>query len=581
MEKNLTNKKFVLVILSVVLLCWMTFDKLIGIRFTNSDDMYYSIVFFNDYFSVAHYEATIAGRIGMYYATAYNAISAKCWDTPILDFALYGSVTFVMLLILSFARYLGHALFGLLFVTLYLSVIPVTYEFNLLVSYPFRYTSGIIIWLLSAISIEKYFRSNDTKYIWFSCAASFFAYAHHETLFAIFATVNIIYSAIRQPTGNWHQRLINKMTLSLIAISTIYAVIFLAWYASHPTSYSGNTVNFNKIGWLTDWANSTSYFIQSSLPLFHYFKGYALVFIEGETGQYSSYLVSKDIGAILANMQASHIMRSFVIVTLLLTALNNLSLNINRKAIKSIASIGLTILVLPAMIISISPDYQDFVKGGWAPLHVTFFSFFGSILLICLTMVVILKKLSPNVRKVATCVFALIVGVGALIADEFNAQVAQSMQINSQRWTVAATLIRYAQVAKLPQKISAPQLFNYVGKPGPLPKDYWQKLLKLNAGVDIEFSAIPLASRLNSSAKLYYDCPSKSDCLIIIQRYTSPIIEVISTASRSRFLKYETNVGSQVIKLDLVSREPPTLLHPGIFTAQVTTPIDLSKIEIL
>lgn len=36
-----------------LILCWMTFDNLIGIRFTNYDDMWFSVVSFKDYFAVA------------------------------------------------------------------------------------------------------------------------------------------------------------------------------------------------------------------------------------------------------------------------------------------------------------------------------------------------------------------------------------------------------------------------------------------------------------------------------------------------------------------------------------------------
>ena len=583
MENRLSNKKFLAIVLLALLLCWMTFDKLIGIRFTNPDDMYYSIVAFNDYFKVADSEAKIAGRIGMYYATVYNVISAKYWDTPILDFALYGSLSAVLLLILIFARYLGHTLLGLLFVTLYLSVIPVTFEFNLLVSYPLRYTSGIILWLLSLISIEKYFRSNHRKYIWFSCVAIFFAYSHHETLFVIFSLTSIIYSLLRMKTGSLYQRLIHKMTYSLLLTSIFYITIFVAWYAAHPTSYSGNTMNFNKMGWVQDWANSAEYFIKASLPLFHYFKGYALVFIEGETGKYSSYAVSQDIGMFMANIQASQIARGFVVMALTLIALGRCPSNINRKAILEIAVIGLAILILPAMVISISTDYQGFVQGGWAPLHVTFFGFFGSIVLICLAMVVILNALAPNARKVITLVFALLVGGGALFADVFNAQVAQSMKINSERWNVAATLIRYAHQVEMPKKIIAPKLFDYVGKPGPLPRDYWQRLFNQNAGVDIEFSAVPLRDSMDFSAKVDYDCPNRNDCLIIIKRYNSQTVEVISTTPRPRFLKYSTGSNTQVIKLNLVLRQQPTFLRPGIFTTLVPLPLpmDMSMVKIL
>lgn len=578
------NIKFMGALFLALILCWFTFDKLIGIRFTNYDDMYFSVVSFKDYFAVAGEDAINTGRFGMYYATVYLKITTAFWNTPILDVALYGSVAAVMAGILAFAHYLGHIRLGLLFVTLYLSFIPVTYGFNLLVSYPFRYTSGILLWLAALFSVEAYLRNKKSGYLWVACALSFVTYTHHETLFAIFTSINIIFIVLRQSGGTLKQRLSHRATLALLATSIVYAGVFVAWYVTHPTTYAGNAFKVDGIGFLSGYANATAYYVGASLPLFHFFNGYALPFIVGGTDLYSAIAVAHDFASVIGNIEAGQIARSCLIAVIFLISVARLPPHINPAVLKGIVAIGLSILILPAAIISLSHTYQLYVQGGYAPLHITFFSYFGSILLICTAIIFLLTALSPNLRKLASYGFALIIGVGALTTDVFNTQVSEVMHLNSARWNVAATLIRHFQVrgsdSPLPKLIIAPQLWDVAGNPGPLPENYWQRLFKLKTGLDIQFTPLRLPDMPELSATLYYDCPKLKDCLIMLQHQQNRMIEVISTSPRPRFLTYSGNDGATINVVPTLL-QPPTLLYPGIYTAKLPSHFsELSKFRV-
>lgn len=558
----------------VLILSWMTFDKLIGIRFTNSDDMWFSVVSFKDYFAVAGKDAIGTGRFGMYYATVYTQITSAFWNTPIWDVAMYGSVAAIMACILALAHFLGHVRLGLLFVTLYLSFIPVTFGFNLLVSYPFRYTSGIILWLAAIFSIEAYLRSNKSGYLWVACVLSFAAYTHHETLFAIFALVNIIYTVIRQNGGTLRQRLSHRAARALLVTSLVYAGIFVTWYVAHPTGYAGNSIQSGEIGFLSGYANAVAYFVGASLPLFHFFNDYTLPFIAGGTDLYSAIAMPHDFMSVIGNIESGQIARSCLIAVIFLISVARLP-HINPTEMKGVVAIGLAALILPPAVISLSSTYQIYVRGGYTPLHITFFSYFGSILLICTAIIFLLTSLSPNYKKYASYGLALIVGAGALAADVFNTQVSEVMHLNSARWNVAATLIRHLQVrggdSQLPKLIVAPQLWNYAGAPGPLPEKYWQRLFELKTGLDIQFSPLGLPDMPELSTTMYYDCPKAKDCLIILQHQQNRKIEVITTSPRPRFLTYSENDGAKTVKVVPILEQPPTLLHLGIYSATLPT----------
>lgn len=238
--------------------------------------------------------------------------------------------------------------------TLYLSFIPVTYGFNLLVSYPFRYTSGILLWLVALLPVETYLRHKKSGYLWGACALSFVAYTHHETLFAIFASTNIIFAILRQNEGTLKQRLSHPATLALFTTSLVYAGVFVAWYMAHPTTYAGNTIKIDTTGFLSDYANAVAYYVCASLPLFHFFKGYALPFISGGTDLYSAIAVAHDFVSVIGNIEAGQIARSCLIAVIFFISIDRLPPRINSAALKGIAAIGLVILILPAAIISFS-----------------------------------------------------------------------------------------------------------------------------------------------------------------------------------------------------------------------------------
>jgi hypothetical protein len=578
---KITNEKtnFTVVIFLLLILSWMTFQKLIGIRFTNPDDMWFSVVSFKDYFAVAGEDARATGRIGMLYATAYLQIISAFWNTPIWDIAMYGSVVAVMLGILGLAHYLGYLRLGLLFVTLYLSFIPITYGFNLFVSYPFRYTSGILLWLAALFLIEKHLRSNRSVYLWIACALSFVAYIHHETLFAIFASVNMIFVVARQNGGGLKQRLSHRATSALFLTSIAYVVIFVAWYLAHPTSYAGNTVQLGKAGFLSGYVSAVTYYLTASLPLNYFFAGYTLPFIAGGTELYSAVTVPHDFISVVGNIEAGHVARSCVIAAIFFIALAKLPPHINAKKIRALFAVGLTIFILPPAIISLSYTYQSYVRGGYAPVHITFFSYFGSILLIATAIVVLLNYFSPKPKKIIIGLLALAVGAGGLASDVFNTQVSEVMHLNTARWNVAATLIRHFQAhgsntSPLPKLIVAPQLWNSAGAVGNLPDNYWQRLIALQTGLDIQFSPTRFAEMPVLSATMYYDCPTTRNCVIMLQ-YRSRAIEVISTTSQPRFLSYSENDEAKTVKVIPILEQSPTLLHAGVYIA--TLPADYTS----
>jgi hypothetical protein len=563
-------------------LCWLTFDKLIGIRFTNADDMLFSITSFKDYFAVAGKDAANTGRFSMYYAWVYFMLTPAFWNTPILDIAMYGPVAAVMVGLVGLTYYLGHVRFGLLFVALFLAFIPVTYGFNLLVSYPFRYTSGIILWLAALFSIESYLRHNKIGYLWAACVLSFIAYAHHETLFAIFASAGIIFVMIRQNAGSLRQRLSHPAVRALLATSLLYAIIFVAWYATHPPTYAGNTIKFDGRGFLSGYGHAIAYYVGASLPLFHFFHGYALPFIAGGTDLYAAIPVSPNLVSVLGNLNAEQVVRALLIALIFLASVAKLPSHSNSTVVRGVLAMGLAILVLPAAIISLSYAYQALVRGGYAPLHVAFFGYFGSILLICTAIIFLLIPLPSTSRKFASYVLAMLIVAGAIATDVFNVQVSEAMQLNSERWNVAATLIRHFAVSPSPTLMVAPQLWNYAGSPGSLPENYWQRLFEEKAGLDIQFSPLRLSHMPKLSATLYYDCSGPKDCLIMLQWQQNHVTEVITTSPRPRFLTYSERNNAKAVTVVPILRQPPTLLHPGIYTATLPAQFtELSKWRVI
>ena len=584
MQKKIQNlDKFLILILSLAL-CWLTLEGLIGIRFTNYDDMWFSVAPFGDYFSVAGEDAKNTGRFGMYYATIYLLITSKLWNTPLFDIAMYGSVVLVLVSILALTRFLGNVFIGLLFTTLYLTFIPVTYGFNLLVSYPFRYTSGILLWIFSIYLFEKYFRTHRRSFLYLACGILFISFTHHEVLFAIFSLCSFIFILLRGVTGPYKERLLQKPTQALLLTCTLYILVFAIWYATHPTVYAGNKINFSQTGFISGYIQSIQYYIGASLPLFHYFHGYALPFIpSGDGNLFSAISVAHDYISVLGNIDSESIIRSMLAGVIFVYSVSKINKAVNSKLLIGIFFVGMLTLVLPAGMVSMSSAYQGYVRGGYAPLHVTFFGYFGSILLIATLIIYIIGIVPPGTKKIITYGFAIVIMLGALVSSAFNSDVVNAMKMNTSRWNAMSLLMQYYRLpinaVNIPRIVIAPQLWNVAGSPGELPNNYWQRLFTVNNKVDIEFYPKRLPNTPNSSYMLYYSCPLKRDCMLLLQHGEGKAIELISTTSQPRFLTYIRNNGTEaeMIKAVPTPQQNPTLLLPGIFSTFL--PLNVTEIS--
>lgn len=571
-----SKRTFLVALFLVLLLCWMTFEKLIGVRFTNPDDMFYSIPSVGSYFANANGWAMGTGRFPFYYTWVFSMITPAFWDTPILDVAMYGSLAAVLVGILGLAQYLGQVRLGLLFAIVYLAFIPVTFTFNPVVSYPFAFTAGILLWLASLFLLETYLRRRKDSLLYLACVLTFLAYGFHETLFAAFTVANLTFIVIRQDHGTLMSRLSNRASVAVLGTSVAYATIFVAFYIAHPTGYAGNKIKLGEAGFVADYFNAVAYFISASLPLFHFVHGYPEYFSQGGGGIAASLSLGRGGPSVLENIEASQIVRSLLIGGAFLVAVSRVPARINASTLRGVLVIGLALLILPAAIVSLSRAYQVYVRGGYAPLHVTFFGYFGATLLICALIVSLLIFTRTTWRQVLALGIAIVLCYTALLADVFNDQVVDIMHVNSARWTVASTLMRYFAVrhsnVPIPALIISPQLWDFEGNPGLLPDTYWQRLFKAKVGIDVAFAPQATAHIPKQSANLYYDCPKPTNCVLLLELNQSRTTEVITTSPLPRFLTYPVKDTEKTVAVVPVLQRAPTLLHRGIYEA--TLPLD-------
>lgn len=572
------------VIFLVVALCWMTFHELIGIRFTNPDDMWFSMNDFRDYFHLAGNDAVGTGRFGMYYAWLYYPIVSAFWNTPLWDVAMYGGAAAVVIGIVLLARYLGAKHLGLLFALLYLAFIPVTYKFNLLVSYPFRYTSGLLIWLAALCAIEAYLRTGKRANLVTACILSFVASMHHETMFAIIAAVNVIFVAVRRPGGTLKDRIWNEATGALLGTSIVYAIVFAGWYVTHPTGYAGNTIKVDP-GYGLHYLQAVAYYISASIPLFHYFQGTTLPFIAGANDAFAAVPVGYGHG-LLEDLTADVVARAAFVAFVFLLTVRALPRQLDRATAWGAVGAGLCLLVLPPLVVSLSSSYQVDVRGGYAPLHVTFFGYFGATVLLATAIVVLSARLPASLSPILAWVGAVVIGAGALVSGTFNHQIATAMHVNSDRWTVASMLMRHfgTETASpaTPSAIVAPQLWNYAGSVGPLPQDYWHRLFAAKAGLDIQFEKAQLAHVSKTPAVLYYDCQGERGCLALLERPDLHRIDVLTTSAQPRFFDVSDGPRTDVVKVAPLLERPATLLEPALYATslQVTVGIAHWRLEL-
>jgi hypothetical protein len=562
---------FPLIVFLVLLLSWFTFSDLIGVRFTNPDDSVFSILPWNHYLAIAGHDAVVTGRFAMYYTWLYYLLTPAFWDTPLLDIAMYGSVTAVILAIVTLSRHLGCKRSGLLFAALYFAFIPVTYDFNLLVSYPLRYTPALILIVLAIAEIENFLRTARARHLYVACACSFIASLHHETLFAVAASSTLTFAILRQREGSVLQRAAHPIVRWLFGTSAAYAAIFVAWYATHLPTYEGNTINLNSAHYVVDYATAAQYFVVSALPLFQFLHGYALSFIFGGTNQYASMTIGRDFDSIIANLGAPVLARAVVVGSSVFVAASRLPERLNKPGLTTAITIAFGILLLPAAIISLSATYQGYVRGGYAPLHVVFFSYFGATILltsIALSVVVVLPR---EYRLIAVTALSALVGLGSIVSATFNSQVATIMQANSARWVVASMVMRHFEQAPaqaVPGTIVAPQLWDYSGQPGPLPKNYWQQLFREKAGLTVQF--VPRAVRgAREASALYFDCSTPKDCIALLLDGGTGATTVLTQSPMPRFLSYAGPRGAEIVRVVPTAELRPTLLQPALFVVRL------------
>ncbi|MFE5324712.1 hypothetical protein ACFQ88_39345, partial [Paenibacillus sp. NPDC056579] len=209
---------------------------------------------------------------------------------------------------------------------------------------------------------------------------------------------------------------------------------------------------------------------------------------------------------ILKNLKVEWIIKALVLcfMTIKIANLpekNNISLK--QSLVFIITSILL--IIAPVSLVAITPKYQEWVSNGVKAYTVTYFSYFGVILLISF-IVVALTEIVKNqyIRKMLLFGICLLLVSGSILTDFSNNTIALSQNMSQKKWVLFDKFIKSNDFQSLPEDsyIYSPSLFKQIGIVSNH-DEYWNDYVRNKSGKKVNITK-SLDSSIMKNKKVYF-----------------------------------------------------------------------------
>lgn len=430
------------------------------------------------------------------------------------------------------------------------------WDHNLLTAYPFIFQFGFCCLLLSMVCFVKGIRTNSSKRLWAGGALFFLSCLTYEIflpyLFFFLAvgfgmTVvgpeNVDASAHLSPRWRSKDRwLAMGRCLTPLALFTgLYLGAYLTFRYFFPGDYAGSKISFsigNAIRVM--WQYSVSTF-----PTYFFFKDFESVGAAFDGFQQAGLAITD----VMRQCRTDWLVKAILVFYTTWILLRQKEMRFTRSLFFLLAGSGGLLMLLPVLLPALTPKYQEWVVNGSLAYVPSFFSFFGTMLLMgaCIWFVNQKVRRMRIFGTICAFIISLFIVTAGILTDYYNHYITRDQELAQLKWDAFDLFLQSDEFAGIREGsvIYAPSLWD---SRGILASEdgYWSRYVDVKTGkrVWVIHSRGHLESLVESLAKSGWTDADKPHDYYYLRYYQ------------------EKNAKNQFLVFALLGRNEPGVFEP-------------------
>ncbi len=380
-------------------------------------------------------------------------------------------------------------LFALFIALFFLVAIQNSWDHNVLTSYTFAMNFEIILLLVSLILFLEYLSSGG-RLLWGLSVTVFLLMLFASYEFFLFYTAIFMFIAFYSIKTTTSTQVAALKTWYISIPYFISVIIFLIAYFIYkrivPSVYEGlNLAPFSLLKTL----NVIYQYTVASFPTYIYFHYAPLFDTYSDLVSGHNYTVS----SFLEHLKAEWLVKSMVVSYFVYTLLQSRLVAISGKLFVGLVIVSLYVIVVPNVLVAMTTKHQEWTTINGALLYTTtYFSYFGTVLLIVSSIIFFNQSLSGQrlmvlvIRRVYVLLLTIGIAFISLATDYSNYYVFKDQKLSQYKWKIVDTFVQAGGLQSVPPGsfIYAPSLWQYHGIVANDPP-YWSAYLILKYKKDV------------------------------------------------------------------------------------------------
>ncbi|MEI6174466.1 MAG: hypothetical protein WCR01_12010 [Bacteroidota bacterium] len=439
--------------LGMILVAIITFFPLFFTGFVTADDLhYYLITRRGEIMADTTFFAKIAGRFYFYIVRPVYSLPYIFGDSMVIV-KLFQYVP-LMISFLLFAKIVSVMTkskeMAWLFLLVFLMTMQISQHTSLFVAYPFYFTFSFSLLLISYLLLLRYIGEGKKYLLLVSALVFALGLLFYETyiFFLLFAALTLVFYNLKEK-GAYGEGIKKSFVqfLPFLIVGLIYLAAYFVFRKVYPSQYPGTNFEFKNLTpgnfFMVLW-----HLAYSSFPLTVYETTHNLFWDKSELINGYSPVVLKLLLTARVEWIIKGLLVAFIGYKLLM---NTPSLKI--KGLLSGVLIAMLLIFLPQIPLALTEKYMAYAGLGTMIGYVTtFFSFFGTLLLITLLLssVMNLFNFSKFVKHGVTGIFVIGFFVCSVLTDFSNYSIAKDMHSANLRFYAVDELMKSDEFKTIP-----------------------------------------------------------------------------------------------------------------------------------
>jgi len=338
---------------------------------------------------------------------------------------------------------------SLFYLLIFFTIAQASKHTSLFVNYPFFFTFSFDLLLISFLFLLSYFDSSR-KY-WLVLSVILFAVAIlFSEIYLVYLLIFVIIIVAKVTGTESGTGFILKRTgilvLPFLGVTVAYVAAYFIFRVYHPSQYPGTMIDTQNVD-VPGFFNALWNLTQASYPLTMFEENRHLLNMKSELiGGHSPVIMN-----IILNARIEWIIKGICVAVagfILLTGIHRIS----YKTLLAGTGLAVLLIFIPQIPLAISVKYISHVEGGMKGYIPTFFSMFGTVLLISLMAGYLVNLLQFNryLKTGTIIILASVLFVISVLTDLNNYTVAMDAKRANRRFQAMDELMKTPYFKQIP-----------------------------------------------------------------------------------------------------------------------------------